>query len=163
MDIQIIPAHESYFRGFYDALSTVAAERIYIEMTEPPPFERVCSFQRGLIEKDGPVTYALRGDQVVGWCDIFPEDNPRQCHRGSLGMGLLPGYRGQGIGTKLLTATLAKAKAFGLEKAELKVYTSNDAAVALYRKCGFDQEGLIKSYRKVDGRYFDCLVMGKFL
>ena len=78
-------------------------------------------------------------------------------------MGLVPEFRGRGLGSKLLTKVLNHAKRFGLEKVELNVYTSNISAVALYKKFGFEQEGLIKKYRKLDGKYFDCLAMGKFL
>lgn len=163
MSVEVIYPKEKYFKSFYDALSIVAKEKVYIEMIEPPPFEKVVGFQNGLIEKNGPVYYALKDERVVGWCDVFPEDNPRQSHRGGLGMGLLPEFRGQGIGSKLLDAVLKQAKQFGLEKVELNVYTTNLPAIALYKKFGFEQEGLIKKYRKLDGQYFDCLAMGKFL
>jgi RimJ/RimL family protein N-acetyltransferase len=163
VSIEIIYPSEKYFKSFHEALSIVAKERIYIEMIEAPPLEKVSSFQKSLISKDGPVYYAINNDQVVGWCDVFPEENPRQNHRGGLGMGLLPEFRGQGLGSKLLSSVLDHSKRFGLEKVELNVYTSNTAAVALYKKFGFEQEGLIKKYRKLDGQYFDCLAMGKFL
>lgn len=163
MMIRIAYASEPFFKSFHDALSTVAAERIFIEMIEAPPLERVVSFQSGLIAKNGPVYYAIDNDRVVGWCDVFPEKNPRQSHRGGLGMGLLPEYRGRGLGSKLLASVLEHAKRFGLEKVELNVYTSNTPAIELYKKFGFEQEGLIRKYRKLDGQYFDCLAMGKFL
>lgn len=155
-DLKLIPS-------YYECLRRVAAERIYIEMIEPPPLEKVIGFQTELIQKNGPVFYAVDNGQVVGWCDIFPFSNPRQVHRGGLGMGLLAAYRGQGIGSLLLNKTLEKAKEFGLEKVELNVYTSNTNAIALYKKMGFTEEGLIKHYRKLDGQYFDCLSMAKFL
>lgn len=160
---QIIYPSEIYIPSYHVALSTVASERVYIEMIESPPLEKVISFQRGLIARNGPVYYAINNDRVVGWCDVFPIENPRQSHRGGLGMGLIPEFRGQGLGSKLLKAVLDHAKNFGLEKVELNVYTSNSPAVALYRKFGFEQEGLIKKYRKLDGQYFDCLVMAKYL
>lgn len=78
-------------------------------------------------------------------------------------MGMHPNYRGMGYGTKLLKAVLEKAKEFGLEKVELSVYTSNLPAIALYKKLGFEEEGLMKKYRKLDGKYFHCLSMAKFL
>ncbi|MCC7405812.1 MAG: GNAT family N-acetyltransferase [Bdellovibrionales bacterium] len=161
--IKIIYANEKHFPSFHQALSIVAKERVYIEMIEAPPLEKVASFQKDLISKNGPVYYALSGDKVVGWCDVFPEENPRQSHRGGLGMGILPEFRGQGIGSQLLQKVIEHAKTFGLEKIELNVYTSNVSAVALYKKFGFEQEGLIRKYRKLDGQYFDCLAMGKFL
>jgi RimJ/RimL family protein N-acetyltransferase len=162
-NIEIIYPSEKYFPSFHDALSAVAKERVYIEMIEAPPVEKVSGCQRDLISKNGAVYYALHDDRVVGWCDVFPENNPRQSHRGGLGMGLLPEYRGKGIGAKLLKAVLDHSKKSGLEKVELHVYTPNTPAIALYKKFGFEQEGLIRKYRKLDGQYFDCLATGKFL
>lgn len=163
MNIQIVYPTRDLIASFYDTLSAVASERIYIEMVEAPPFARVLDFQGQHIAKNGPVYYAVEGKRVVGWCDIFPEENPRMSHRGGLGMGLLPEYRGKGLGGKLLDATLQHGKKFGLEKVELHVYASNTSAIALYKKHGFEQEGLVKKYRKLDGQYFDCLLMGRFL
>ncbi len=160
---KIIYATEKYFSSFHEALSAVAKERIFLEMTEAPPLEKVAGFQLSLITKNGAVYYAINDDKVVGWCDIFPQENPRQNHRGSLGMGILPEFRGQGIGTKLIEKVLSHAKDLGLEKVELHVYTTNTSGIALYKKMGFEQEGLIKKYRKLDGRYYDSLAMGKFL
>jgi len=45
-------------------------------MIEAPPLEKVSRFQKGLIERSGPVYYAVDNDRVVGWCDVFPEGNP---------------------------------------------------------------------------------------
>jgi ribosomal protein S18 acetylase RimI-like enzyme len=149
--------------SFYEALCSVAAERLYLEMIEPPPLEAVTGFQTNLMEAGGALYYAAENNRVVGWCDIFPFDNPRHSHRGGVGMGMLPEYRGQGLGRKLLEACLKKAKESGLEKAELKVYSNNLSGIALYKKCGFETEGLIKRYRKLDGQYFDAIQMGKFL
>ena len=78
-------------------------------------------------------------------------------------MGLLPTHRGQGFGSQLLSSVLNHSKEFGLEKIELNVYTSNTAGIALYKKFGFEQEGLIKKYRKINDKYFDSIGMGKFL
>ena len=122
MKIEIIYPSEKYFKSFHEALSVVAKERIYIEMIEAPPIEKVALFQNNLISKDGPVYCAVNGDHVVGWCDVFP-----------------------------------------LEKVELNVYTTNLPAIALYKNFEFEEEGLIRKFRKLDGQYFDCLAMGKFL
>lgn len=163
MATKLIYPTENYFPSYHRALESVAKEGVYIEMIEPPPLEQVVVFQKSLIEKNGPVYYALEGDQVVGWCDIFPNENPRMNHRGNLGMGIVSGFRGQGLGSKLIEETLAHAKRFGLEKVELHVYTSNVSAIGLYHKFGFVEEGLIRDYRRLSGHTFDCLAMAKFL
>jgi ribosomal protein S18 acetylase RimI-like enzyme len=144
-------------------LDSVAREQIYIEMVSAPPLEDIVKFQTELIAENLPVAYALAGNRVVGWCDISRSKNPRLCHRGGLGMGVHADYHGQGIGTKLLEHCLVQATALGLEKIELQVYTENKAAIALYKKLGFKEEGLLKKYRKLGDRYFDVLSMAKFI
>lgn len=161
--VEVIYARADLIASFYDSLKAVARERIYLEMVEPPPLEEVFGFQAGLIGKNGPVYYAVANNRVVGWCDIFPMNNPRQSHRGGLGMGLIASHRGQGLGSQLLEKTLAHAKSFGLEKVELDVYSTNTVAIALYKKFGFTEEGFTKHYRKLDGKYFDSISMAKFL
>lgn len=155
-DLALIPS-------FRECLDRVAREQIYIEMIEAPALDVVMDFQVPALKLGVPIFYAIHEAEVIGWCDIFPETNPRQKHRGNLGMGLDKDFRGQGLGQRLLEKTLHQAKVYGLEKVELTVYTSNLNAIALYEKNGFVREGLIQKYRKLNERYFDCLQMGKFL
>lgn len=163
MTIEVIYPTEELIPSYWQALSVVAKEKIYLEMIEAPSLANVLSFQKKLIGLNGPVYYAVDGKTVVGWVDIFPLDNPRLSHRGGLGMGLVPEARGKGVGSELMVRVLDHAKTFGLEKVELNVYSENKNAIALYKKFGFEQEGYFKHYRKLEGRYFDCIAMAKFL
>ena len=161
--MEVIYAAEQYLKSFHEALDLVAREQIYIEMIEAKPFDEVATFQRKLITNNWPVYYAVENDKVVGWADITPAANPRLAHRGFLGMGLIKDYRGRGLGTQLLTKALKHSKEIGLEKIELSVYTDNTAAIKLYKKMGFTEIGIVKHYRKLNGRYFDCVEMEMFL
>lgn len=163
MSVEIIYPSEKYFKSFHQALDQVAKEQIYIEMIEAKLFEDVVVFQEKLINQNWPVYYAVQNNQVVGWVDISVSANPRLNHRGHLGMGLIKEYRGQGLGYKLLSKSLDHAKEIGLEKIELSVYTTNAAAIKLYKKCGFTEIGMIKNFRKLDGKYFDAIEMELFL
>lgn len=156
-------AELSLIPSFYKCLDSVARERIFIEMIEAPPLELVAKFQTDLIGAGGPVSYAVRGREVVGWCDVFKIANPRQHHRGVLGMGVHKDFRGQGLGSRLMEHTLTLARDAGLEKIELQVYTSNVAAIRLYESHGFEREGLMRKYRRLDEVDFDSLLMAKFL
>jgi ribosomal protein S18 acetylase RimI-like enzyme len=51
--------------------------------------------------------------------------------------GLLPAYRGRGLGRRFLEATLDNLRAGGYVSAGLEVELENANAVALYRSCGF--------------------------
>lgn len=56
------------------------------------------------------------------------------------------GFRGKGAGTSLTSALLERFKAAGCEKCFLEVRESNDSAIALYSKLGFEKKHLIPHY-----------------
>ena len=57
-----------------------------------------------------------------------------------------PGLRGQGIGELLLSHALDGARNLGAEMATLEVRASNEAAINLYRKFGFQVVGRRAAY-----------------
>jgi len=115
------------------------------------------------IERGVPQFVAVRGEEVVGWCDVSPQRGEGFTHVGTLGMGVLRGFRGRGIGTRLMERTIGEAKERGLERIELEVYASNTPAINLYEKRGFALEGVKKKARKLDGVYDDIIVMALFI
>ncbi|MFL5783066.1 MAG: GNAT family N-acetyltransferase [Bacteriovoracaceae bacterium] len=163
MDLRIIPADLKYIEEFHSALDFVAREEKYILMLQAPPLESVKDFVAKNIEKKVPQVFALVDDKLVGWADVSPFIRETINHRGQLGMGILPSYRGKGIGTLLLKEVLKLSKERGLEKVELEVYKSNSAAFALYKKLGFEEQGILKKGRKLRGQYEDMVLMGLFL
>src|SRR5438552_15787068 len=52
-------------------------------------------------------------------------------------LGVLPAYRGRGLGSALLLKALDGFRSYGLGRAFLEVTAQNTAAVALYRRLGF--------------------------
>lgn len=161
MNIRIERISEKTFEGFYRCLDEVARERRYLAHLQAPPIEKSREWVRKNIERGIPQYVALVDDQVVGWADISPREREVVRHVGELGMGILKPFRGQGIGRRLLETTLHAAQEYGLERIELNVYASNTRAFALYRKCGFVQEGIKKRGRYADGVYDDVIIMAK--
>src|SRR6266571_1224028 len=80
---------------------------------------------------------------------------------GELGMLVDRGWRGRGVGSSLVQAAISRARDQGLHKLCLEVFAHNTAAIALYRKSGFVQEGQrIGQYRRASGERWDSIVMG---
>jgi putative acetyltransferase len=48
-------------------------------------------------------------------------------------------------------------------KLELTVFPHNAPAIALYRKLGFREEGILGRRYFIDGRYIDAMLMGRDL
>ena len=83
---------------------------------------------------------------------------------GEIAMAVAPGYSGRGVGSELLAAAIDTARADGMHKLCLSVFAHNEAAIGLYRKHGFVEEGRrVKHYRRADGQLWDALEMGLLL
>jgi len=150
--------------GFRAALDSVCRERTFLAALEAPSEQRAAEFIRKNIERGYPQFVAEQEGAIVGWCDAIPGDpTAGTAHVGRLGMGVVREFRGQGIGRRLLDATINRARAIGLEKIELSVYASNRPAIALYKKCGFFEEGRKKRGRFIDGAYDDVLLFALML
>ncbi len=61
-------------------------------------------------------------------------------------IGVCAAARGRGIGGALLRAAVATGRRLGAQQAFLEVRASNDAAHALYRRCGFAMAGRRRNY-----------------
>lgn len=81
-----------------------------------------------------------------------------------LGMFVRSEWRGGGVGSALLDAGIAWARSVGAHKVALQLWPHNRAALALYRKFGFEQEGLLRRhYPRRNGELWDAMVMGLVL
>jgi RimJ/RimL family protein N-acetyltransferase len=74
-------------------------------------------------------------------------------------MGLVPEYRGRGIGARLLERTLKQALSTGFVRIELSVRADNLRAARLYEKVGFVREGVLRDAVLVDGEFHDAIAM----
>ena len=81
-----------------------------------------------------------------------------------LGMLVVDGYRGMGVGTKLMDYAVRWARAEkGVEKVSLGVFSSNQRALRLYEKFGFKVEGVRKRHYYIAGKPEDEIDMALFV
>jgi RimJ/RimL family protein N-acetyltransferase len=163
MVVEVRRAVPADIEGASRCVDVVARERAYIDFLEGPPLEQSRSFWSPLIEQKLPFIVAADGAAVVGWCDVVPVPQPIFAHVGTLGMGLLPAYRGQGLGTRLMALAIEASRASGLERVELAVFADNTRARRLYEKMGFAVEGTRPRRARMDGCYRDEVMMALVL
>lgn len=84
-------------------------------------------------------------------------------HSAYIVIGMLTEYRGKHLGTKMFEEVDKWAKSNNITRLELTVVTTNESAVALYKKMGFKIEGLKEKSMIVDGKYVDEYYMGKII
>jgi len=160
MNFNIVPITEAHIEEFWSAVDSVARERKYLAFLEGPPIETTREFVLGNIRGNWPHLLATNDTgKIMGWCDITALNRPVFAHIGSLGIGVLAPYRGQGLGKALIAAALKQAKLKGLTRIELTVRENNKSAIALYEKFGFVTEGVHRNAVCIDGHYENHLFM----
>lgn len=81
-----------------------------------------------------------------------------------LGMNIAGDHRGQGLGAAMLADGIEWAREIGAHKVDLECWPWNRAAIALYERFGFVEEGYRRrQYRRKDGSLWDSVVMGLVL
>src|SRR5229473_4990541 len=110
-EVRIVPTGEQYAESFNAVVDAVARERRYIGFVEGPSLQSTREFVRSILGGAGVQLLAVNpNDVVVGWCDIVRNPHEGFRHVGRLGMGLLPGYRGRGLGRRLAVQTIGAAR-----------------------------------------------------
>lgn len=160
MRFNIVPIEEKHIEDFWSAVDSVARERKYLAFLEGPPIHTTINFVQNNINDGWPHFIALdEEEKIIGWCDITSLDRPIFNHVGTLGIGVLAQYRGQGVGEALIRRALQQATIKGLTRVELTVFENNKPAITLYEKVGFVVEGVHKNKSCIDGKYENHLFM----
>nr|WP_139189581.1 GNAT family N-acetyltransferase [Evansella caseinilytica] len=107
---------------------------------------------------------AERNRQIIGILTIEPQFLMKTAHRGTLGLIVKKFFRSQGIGKALMIQAIRWAKIDGqYEKLELEVLENNLQAISLYKRLGFELEGVKLCGVKHDNTYENLHQMGLFL
>lgn len=132
----------SFFPG-EKTLSEDEAEKMFFEQTET-----IC---------------ALLNDKVVGVYILHPNNFGRCGHIANASYAIKREYRGKGIGRKIVSDCLQRAKNNGFKGLQFNaVVSTNYTAIALYLKLGFTIIGTIKNgYRLKDDSFVDTLIFLK--
>lgn len=106
---------------------------------------------------------AERDGEVVGVLGIGRGERFASRHTAELGLTVASRARGTGVGSALLRAAEARARAWGIEKLCLGVYADNTRARSLYERLGFEREGERRQHYRVGGVLHDEVLMCKWL
>jgi putative acetyltransferase len=112
-------------------------------------------------ELGSPNLVAVVDGMIVGNGGLRRFADRRQ-HVASLGMGVRDDFTGRGIGSALLGELIEIADNWlNIRRVELTVFVDNAAAIALYKKFGFVNEGMLKDYAFRAGKFADVYTMAR--
>jgi putative acetyltransferase len=144
-------------------LYTLLADPQVVYWTAEMPFAPQAHAQDLLSSASGDryTLVACNGSEVVGMIVLTVFGTPRMHHVGRIGpVAVRSDCQGQGIGSQLMQAVMDLATNWlNLMRVELIVYSDNDAAIRLYSKYGFQQEGVMQRLAFRAGQFVDGLMM----
>jgi len=158
------PARTGDARSFLEAFRSVAAERRFIRTEEVSRTARRYrrQFRRSVTEEAAHLV-AVADGRVIGSISIQRDAHPVTRHTASIGMFVTSGWRGRGVGTALMEEGMRWARDAGVERVDLTVYPHNQAAITLYRRFGFVEEGRLVRHSKKSYGYEDEILMAVWL
>ncbi|MBN3553162.1 GNAT family N-acetyltransferase [Fictibacillus nanhaiensis] len=115
-------------------------------------------------ESNSIILIAETDSTIIGIATINSPQKERTKHVGTLGIVVSETYTGLGLGKVLMNELLAWARLNNItKKISLVTNENNVKAIELYRKLGFEKEGLLKHDNFIRGTYHNTIVMGLLL
>jgi ribosomal protein S18 acetylase RimI-like enzyme len=108
------------------------------------------------------VLVAVDGDEILGslllgpWTELESSRHVLEVK----GLAVDPARRGEGVGSALLDAAIARVRGSGMRRLVLRVLSGNAGARHLYVSRGFKVEGSVREAFLLEGAYVDDLTMG---
>jgi RimJ/RimL family protein N-acetyltransferase len=129
--------------------------------TEDEALEQIAWFAQALNRR---FCVALHDSGLItGYASAIGGLFSSDAHTAQVSVEVLPSFRGQGLGKKLLEDLLAWGTAAGLARLELGVLAGNEAALGLYASLGFQREGTRRAARHWNGAFHDEILMARLL
>ncbi len=110
-------------------------------------------------QANGILLLAFEGEDVVGEVSLIVPDRKRFSHTAELGIAVAQRLWQQGLGSRLMTLVLQRAKDHGLDSVFLTVSTENEVGIRLYQRFGFTEYGRHRREAFFNGTYHDTLLM----
>jgi len=103
-------------------------------------------------------------NRIVGYAMIYKFPHPRRRGVGDLAISWCTYFHNVGLGTAMMKKLLQLAQKEGMHKIELYVVEDNEVAIHLYKKFGFEIEGVSKdSFFGSNGKYHNMIKTGLLL
>ena len=106
---------------------------------------------------------AVSEGKLISTVGVVGNQRMRRRHSCLLGISVIGPAQGKGVGTAMMKAITEYAdKWTTFTRIELTVFADNTNAISLYKKFGFEEEGLLRHYALRNGRFDDVISMARF-
>lgn len=125
------------------------------QTTDPEVFFKRLSKNTLLAKENGEVV------GVLGWEEKYPF--PTGSHVCELDIAVKKNQRQKGFGSKMLRLFFVQAKEMGLKKISIRILATNEKALQMYKKVGFEVEGCLVKEFFINEQYVNDYQLAIFL
>lgn len=154
-------------QAMWEYINTLSKERTFIRYQgERVSLEEEIKYLNSQLEKisqkHAVLLLVFCEGKLIGISGIDMKDKIEK-HIGVLGISIAKGFRGAGIGSKLMELVIEEAEKnlTGLEIITLGVFSNNDLAKKMYQKFGFVEYGSLPNGVRLENGYTDHIYMYK--
>lgn len=112
-------------------------------------------------ERKSIVLIMKSGNKVAAKIDIEPLHREVDKRVGEVSFGVLEGFDNESV--ELVREACKKAKTFGLRILVYYILGGNKRFISVMEKAGFKKAGIIGKFYRINGRYYDRIILEKVL
>jgi putative acetyltransferase len=149
-------------KGFCELMDDESVFGSLLQM--PFPTESTWKERIGAKSNEGDLQLvAVSEGKLISAVGVVGNQRMRRRHSCLLGISVIGSAQGKGVGTAMMKAITEYAdKWTTFTRIELIVFADNSNAISLYKKFGFEEEGLLRHYALRNGRFEDVISMARF-
>jgi putative acetyltransferase len=131
--------------------------------TVPPVLMETTNAMWSYIQTGIMTLWGIHADgRIIGGAGFTTQPpNTRLSHTATFFLYIEPQFQGRGIGTRAIRFLENEARSRGFLRMECMVAATNPGAIRLYRRLGYEQEGVKKQAFRLGNSYADLVLMGK--
>lgn len=160
----IRPARELDLSGVVGVIRSVAGahtDLVAEAVAEQLEYEETLT--RRTPTRERVVFVATVDDDVVGWVHLVTPTAARLAGTADLTLGVLPDYRGHGIGSHLLQRGVERANQRGYRKVYDSLPATNEAGIAFLEANGWSAEATREDHYEIEGDLVDEVMLARRL
>ncbi|AKO92083.1 GNAT family N-acetyltransferase [Priestia filamentosa] len=161
-EVTIRPAQASDAEHITTAVREIIEAGEFIQKDEPRTIQEEQNFIAEVEQNNHMYVVAEVEGEVLGIARVLRGEIKMKRHTGLFRTWLISKAQGMGIGKQFMNYTLNWCIENNLHKLSLTVFASNEVAYQLYKKVGFEQEGIMKEQAYFHNEYVDEIYMSIF-
>jgi len=141
--------------------STVPSRMVTAD-TDPLTVEGRLSWFRAHDPRRRPLWVAEEAGEIVGWLSLgyFYDGRPAYHATAEIGVYVREGYRGGGVGSRLVGEALRRTPDLGIHTLTAGAFGHNEPSLRLFESFGFERWAHFPRVAELDGVERDLVVLG---